>query len=365
MKRSKAFMVRVTMALTGFMLLGLASDGLNQYTPVDLNYWSAESYPSVSGFPDGEWIVSADGFSVIQIRNGQPTFFYSNFDVFNTDVEGTIEVNPNWDDDYIGFALGFQPGDSTNSDAEYLLIDWKKYTQWYNFGDPSCTPGSYAYRGLAVSRVFGIPTADEFWGHTNFDSSCSDLDNGLEELARGINLGYSSWANQTAYTFRFEFSATALKVYVNGAVEFDIPGNFNNGRIAFYNFSQESVNYESYVVVMMDVDIDIKPGSDPNAFNNDGNGVIPVAILGSETFDVGLIIPESITMEGLALKIVGKANKYLYHYEDVNGDGYVDLVVQIQDEVGVFEPGEGVATVTGQLIDGRNFEGSDSIKIVQ
>ncbi len=70
-------------------------------------------------------------------------------------------------------------------------------------------------------------------------------------------------------------------------------------------------------------------------------------------------------MEGLALKIVGKANKYLYHYEDVNGDGYVDLVVQIQDEVGVFEPGEGVATVTGQLIDGRNFEGSDSIKIVQ
>ena len=33
------------------------------------------------------------------------------------------------------------------------------------------------------------------------------------------------------------------------------------------------------------VAIDIKPGSDPNCFNNDGHGVIPVAILSSTDFD--------------------------------------------------------------------------------
>lgn len=356
-------MVLVVMVLTGFMLLGLVSNGLAQFIPADLNWWTAESYPAVSGFLPGVWTVSADGFSVLQSINGQPTLFYSDFDVFNTEVEGSIEVTTTGDDDFIGFALGFQPWDTTNPDAEYLLIDWKQYTQHYNFSTPSCTPGGWAYSGLAVSRVFGIPTADEFWVHTNFDSSCSDLDNGLEELARGENLGYIGWADNTAYTFTFEFSETALKVYVDGNLEIDIVGNFNNGRIAFYNFSQALVNYEGYIVVVVNVDIDIKPGSDPNAFNNDGNGVIPVAILGSETFDVGQIIPESITMEGMSLKTVGKADKALYHYEDVNDDGFEDLVVQIQDEDGFFEPGEGVATVTGLLVDGRNFEGSDTIKV--
>lgn len=364
MKKLKAFSALVTMALTGFMLLGLVSVGQAQFTPVPLFTWIAESYPAVYGFPAGLWTVSSDGLSVLQRMNGQPTLFYSDFNVFNTEIEGTIQVT-NWDDDYIGFALGFQPGDTLNSSADYLLIDWKQGTQWYNFGSPSDTPGSWAYRGLAVSRVFGIPTADEFWGHVNFDHSSSDLNNGLEELARGKTLGSSGYVDGVEYTFRFEFGESYLRIYVNGTLEIDIEeAFFNNGRIAFYNFSQENVNYESYVVVVVNVDIDIKPGSDPNAINNDGKGVIPVAILGSETFDVSQIIADSITMEGLTLKTVGKADRALYHYEDVNEDGFEDLVIQIQDEDGVFEPGEGEATVTGLLVDGRTFTGTDSIIVI-
>lgn len=343
--------------------MGLVSDGQAQFTPVPLFLWTAESYPAVSGFYPGLWTVSADGYSVFQSVNGQPTLFHSDFDVFNTEIEGTIQVQ-NGDDDYIGFALGFQPGDTENPSADYLLIDWKMNNQYYNFGSPSYTPGSTAYRGLAVSRVFGKPTADEFWGHLNFDHSSSDLNSGLEELARGATLGSAPWVNWESYTFRFEYTETTLKVWVNGSLEIDITGEFNNGRIAFYNFSQANVNYESYVVVVLNVDIDIKPGSDPNAINNDGKGVIPVAILGSETFDVSQILPDTITMEGLALKTVGKADKLLYHYEDVNEDGFEDLVVQIQDEDGVFEPGEGEATVTGLLVDGRTFTGTDSIIVV-
>jgi hypothetical protein len=370
LKKFKAFTVLVTMALTGFMLLGLASDGQVPFTPCSLLTWLPESYPAVAGFYPGVWTVSTDGYSVFQSVNGQPTLFHSNFDVFNTEVEGTIQVQTTGDDDFIGFALGFLPGDTTNPDADYLLIDWKQADQWYDFGSPSCTPGCTAPAGLAVSRVFGIPTADEFWGHTNFNYYCSDLDNGLEELARGATLGDVGWSDGVLYTFRFEFGESYLRVYVNENPEPEIDlvvdieeEFFSNGRIAFYNFSQASVNYEGYMVVVVNVGIDIKPGSDPNAFNNDGNGVIPVAILGSETFDVGLIIPTSVTMEGMALKTVGKADRALYHYEDVNGDGFEDLVIQIQDEDGVFEPGEGVATVTGLLVDGRTFVGSDSIKV--
>ncbi len=37
---------------------------------------------------------------------------------------------------------------------------------------------------------------------------------------------------------------------------------------------------------VIEVDVDIKPGSDLNPINPMSRGVIPVAILGSDTFDV-------------------------------------------------------------------------------
>ncbi len=114
----------------------------------------------------------------------------------------------------------------------------------------------------------------------------------------------------------------------------------------------------------LQVAIDIKPGSDPNCFNNDGHGAIPVAILGSAEFDVSQIDPGTVQMQGLAVKAVGKGDKLLAHIEDVNGDGYDDLVVQIQDQDGTFTSGSGTATVTGSLTDSTPFEGSDSICIV-
>ena len=113
-----------------------------------------------------------------------------------------------------------------------------------------------------------------------------------------------------------------------------------------------------------DMGIDIKPGSDPNCFNNDGHGVIPVAILGSAGFDVTTIDAGSVMLEGLAIKAVGKSNKLLAHYDDVNNDGYYDLVVQIEDTDQVFAEGDTTATVTGYLNDETYFQGSDTICIV-
>ena len=154
------------------------------------------------------------------------------------------------DDEYVGFVLGFSPGDDTNSSADYLLVDWKQGTQTANFGGASCTPGSTAYRGLAVSRVSGLPTADEFWGHVNFDTpACSDLSHGLQELARGATLGSTGWGDNQENEFTFEYDSTRLRVFVNGTLEIDITaaGNpFPNGRIGFYNLSQGSVRYSSF-----------------------------------------------------------------------------------------------------------------------
>lgn len=220
--------------------------GIASAAPVDLDTWTAESYPAVSGFGSGLWTVVPGGSSVTQSVNGQPTFFYSDFTAFGTRITGKIKPNPNSDDDYIGFALGFDPGDSANTGADYLLIDWKQGNQNFNFGTPSSSPGGIALAGLAVSQVIGVPDADEFWQHANLSGTPST--SGLAELARGSSLGNLGYVDNTEYEFTFDFGPNDLEVFVDGVKEIDITGSFANGRMAFYNFSQAQVTYSAFEI---------------------------------------------------------------------------------------------------------------------
>jgi hypothetical protein len=112
------------------------------------------------------------------------------------------------------------------------------------------------------------------------------------------------------------------------------------------------------------VTIDIKPGSDPNCINNDGNGVIPVAILGSADFDVTTVDVASVALAGMSVRVAGKSDKYQAHIDDVNGDGFDDLVCQIEDFDGVLDEGADTAVLTGNLLDGTPIVGTDTICIV-
>ena len=107
--------------------------------------------------------------------------------------------------------------------------------------------------------------------------------------------------------------------------------------------------------------IDIKPGSDPNCFNINGHGVIPVAILGSDTFDVRDVDVGTLIFGSLAVRVRGNKGA-LCGFEDVNDDGLEDLVCQFEDDPGFWNPnGDGTATLGGALLDGTPFEGTDSI----
>jgi hypothetical protein len=111
------------------------------------------------------------------------------------------------------------------------------------------------------------------------------------------------------------------------------------------------------------VDIDIKPGSYPNSFNIDGNGVVPVAILGSPHFDVAQIDQTTLDFAGLAARVKGNGQPQC-SIEDTNGDGFDDLVCQFVDDASLWSPGEDEATLSGLLLDGTYFEGSDTINIL-
>jgi hypothetical protein len=111
------------------------------------------------------------------------------------------------------------------------------------------------------------------------------------------------------------------------------------------------------------VQIDIKSGSDPNCFNNDGYGVIPVAILTTDTFDASTVDPFSASLDGMGARVKGKSGN-ADSLEDVDGDRDLDLVVQIEDTDGVCSEGTTNATLAGVTFDGVHIQGTDSICIV-
>ncbi len=118
------------------------------------------------------------------------------------------------------------------------------------------------------------------------------------------------------------------------------------------------------------VDIDIKPGSDPNSINIGEKGLLPVAILGSNTFDVADIDPSTIELGGASLASRGsaKAPKMAYSLEDVDGDGHIDLIAffSVTDlvEVGVLTDTTVELILTAELYSGPSIAGSDSVRVV-
>jgi len=115
---------------------------------------------------------------------------------------------------------------------------------------------------------------------------------------------------------------------------------------------------------VLTVSIDIKPGSFPNSINLRSAGAVPVAILSSSTFDATQVNPETVTLAGAKVKLIGKGERYSCSPEDVNGDGLMDLMCHVITADFLIEPGDSIAVLEADTFDGKHVRGEDSIQIV-
>jgi hypothetical protein len=106
--------------------------------------------------------------------------------------------------------------------------------------------------------------------------------------------------------------------------------------------------------------IDIKPESDVNPVNVGNRGVIPVAILTTETFDALQVDPSTVQFGPSAAEPAKKSPGF----EDVDDDGDIDSILHFRTRETGIECGDVEASLTGQTFTGSAVRGTDSIVTV-
>ena len=109
--------------------------------------------------------------------------------------------------------------------------------------------------------------------------------------------------------------------------------------------------------------VDIKPGGSPNIINSNARGVVPVAIITTSRYDAAEIDPASVRLEGVLATNKGKSGK-VGAYEDVDGDGDLDLVLHFPTQALGLTRDSKVATIKGMTYGGTRVMGADSVSIV-
>ena len=273
-------------------------------------YWIVEYQP----VPSGNWQVAID----------MPWDSYYLWAVFtNTPAGEDVEVSAPEAGTTITFAHVDVTGDTTVTTTQ---------------GGP---PPPTGFRLMPLKTYYAIDSTAEFSG---------TIEIAIEYDDAGLSAGQEA--------------ALKLRHYDEASTTWE---DITTSQDTVNNIIYGTTDHLSFFAITMGrlVEIDIKPGSYPNAINLASQGVIPVAIFSSSDFDATTVDPETIELSGAGVAVRGKGNKYMAHEEDVNGDGLTDLVCKVETEN--FDPGAfqyGFADLTGQTYDGVYRMDADEIIIV-
>ena len=255
-----------------FSLGLLSAVGTADGAPVDFSTFDSINYQAANGFSEPDWQVldlvegSGDALIAAETTNSYPTVLYGGPD----DARGSrIKYlwRPGGDDDLSGFVLGFDPGTPAtpvfaDPSAQFLVFDWKRVEQTFNFADPLTAegePGNFindstgettAPALLRAGFVSGVPSSDELWGKVNLgvvDGAAFPDTGGVTHIADGSTAGTAGYGANQDYIVEIEYAADRVRVLLDGVEEFnftpaDVPGlgltEFPAGRFGVYEAYQ-------------------------------------------------------------------------------------------------------------------------------
>lgn len=309
--------------------------------------------------------VTEFGLSIPQSVKDRLDVFIGNVQVQSGPYEGGSIYNPCWTGpDYINVLktgnlmyelalVGYNESDERVQDAISFIE-----TYYFNYGG---TTDGCGWRG-DYQAIFTMMKGFEAYGIETIEVSGSDID---------------WYENVSAYILEHQH-ADGWWASTHG---FGV--GLKNISTAWAMLTLERVVPE----VRIHVYVDIKPGSCPNPINTKSNGVLPVAILGTDDFDVTTIDPASVrlTREGYNCSVAPLRWAYedvatpflgeLCCCHDLNGDGIMDLtlkfktqevkmLITLPDDKGETFP----LTIIGNLLeefDGTAFYGQDCVWVLK
>jgi len=129
--------------------------------------------------------------------------------------------------------------------------------------------------------------------------------------------------------------------------------DFQGGRIAvFLNVAQ-----------VVEVPIDIHPGSEQNVIQLESHGVLPVAILSTQEIDATTVDPMTVRLAGSPVRRTS-SGKLLCQAEAVNDDFRVDLLCMVETDALQLSAGDTVATLEAVTFDGTRIQGQDEVRVL-
>jgi len=115
---------------------------------------------------------------------------------------------------------------------------------------------------------------------------------------------------------------------------------------------------------IVEVSIDVLPGSDDNVIRLGSQGNLPVAILSTENFDATTVDPASVRLAGAPARVDPKGDPACQP-EDVNRDHRVDLLCKVDKTALQLHAGDTVAVLTATTFGGTALQGQDTVRVLE
>ncbi len=268
-----------------------------------------------------------------------------------------------------------------------------------------------AWAGKNVKIIFNFDTRDPLYNKhegwfiddINVDGTTDDVESGAGSwtstgywhisTSRSVS-GSSSWryANSTTGNFQGTPISTDCRDTRNsGTLTSGVIGLGANPTLTFNTlFEIEGVSPQAFDRMIIEIEevadlaaaIDVKPGGCPNPFNVKSNGNIPVAILGTTSFDVTDVNASTVTLAGvmngpqtpLAGDVGTPYGMMPMDCMDCNAsgaDGFGDWTFyfaspDVTTAIGMVDDGDcHNVMLRGRLNDGTWFSGYDVLKIIK